>query len=61
MFKAKRRELSPITEYHSIAASALTNATKTLATEKVDINTFMRQLQEKTDAAIAVEMERKKK
>ncbi|MDF2726205.1 MAG: transporter substrate-binding protein [Paenibacillus sp.] len=61
MFKAKRRGTAPMTEYHNIAQSVLLTAPKRLAVDKVDVNTLMRELQEKADAAIAIEKEKKKK
>lgn len=52
MFKAVRREISPRSEYSSIASSVLVTANKRLATEGIDINTLMRELQEEADAKI---------
>jgi hypothetical protein len=38
-----------------VAPSVLLKAPKRLAVDKVDVNTLMRELQEKADAAIAIE------
>lgn len=61
MFKAKRRGTAPMTEFHNVAQSVLLSAPKRLAVDKVDVNTLMRELQEKADAAIAIEKEKKRK
>ncbi|MDF2721664.1 MAG: family 1 extracellular solute-binding protein [Paenibacillus sp.] len=55
VFKAKRRVGPPITPYQTTVSSVLATANKRLATEKIDINTLMRELQAAADAAIATE------
>ncbi|MDF2724031.1 MAG: family 1 extracellular solute-binding protein [Paenibacillus sp.] len=60
IFKAKKRDMSVQTPYQTVASAVLATANKRLATETIDVNTLMREIQAAADAKIEEEKAKKK-